>query len=105
MPTRSFQNEHRNGGRLGRLGLGGGLGVFLLAAFLASGCSQDQPKQAGEKKLVDVEATTPITDEVMDYQDFTGRLDAVKTVDIRARVSGFITSAPFKEGDLVHEGD
>jgi RND family efflux transporter MFP subunit len=32
-------------------------------------------------------------------------LDALKTVDIRARVSGFVLSAPFKEGDLVHEGD
>ncbi|HLJ95580.1 MAG TPA: efflux RND transporter periplasmic adaptor subunit, partial [Gemmataceae bacterium] len=29
----------------------------------------------------------------------------LKTVDIRARVSGFIMEAPFNEGDLVHEGD
>src|SRR5262249_38314229 len=49
--------------------------------------------------------TTPITHEVTDYQDFTGRLDAVKTVDIRARVSGYVTDVPFKEGDEVHEGD
>ena len=48
--------------------------------------------------------TTPITDIVMDYQDFTGRLDAIKTVDIRARVSGYVTEAPFTEGDVVKEG-
>jgi RND family efflux transporter MFP subunit len=52
-----------------------------------------------------VVVTTPITDRVMDYQDFTGRLDAVKTVDIRARVSGYVMEVPFKEGDLVKEGD
>jgi RND family efflux transporter MFP subunit len=49
--------------------------------------------------------TTPVRGEVTDYQDFTGRLDGIKTVDIRPRVSGFVVSAPFKEGDLVHEGD
>ena len=41
----------------------------------------------------------------MDYQDFTGRLDAVKSVDIRARVSGYITEVPFKEGDHVKENE
>jgi RND family efflux transporter MFP subunit len=52
-----------------------------------------------------VVATTPITDTVNDYQNFTGRLDAVKTVEIRARVTGYVDAVPFKEGDLVKEGD
>ena len=47
----------------------------------------------------------PVVTEVADYQDFTGRLDGLKTVEIRARVTGFVLTAPFKEGDLVHEGD
>jgi RND family efflux transporter MFP subunit len=74
------------------------------AAILLSGCSQPAPA-SHEKKAVEVVVTTPHKDMVTDYQDFTGRLDALKTVDIRARVSGFITQAPFKEGDFVHEGD
>src|SRR5262249_48742233 len=44
-------------------------------------------------------------DEVTDYQDFTGRLNAVRMVEVRARVSGYVTEAPFKEGDAVKEGD
>ena len=40
-----------------------------------------------------------------DYQDFTGRLTAIKTVDIRARVTGYVKSVPFKEGDPVKKGD
>jgi membrane fusion protein, multidrug efflux system len=81
----------------------GGLGLAILAPLLVSGCEQAPPTQVTKKPKVVV--TTPITDRVMDYQDFTGRLDAVKTVELRARVSGYITDAPFKEGDLVKEGD
>jgi RND family efflux transporter MFP subunit len=77
--------------------------IPLAALFFISGCNQ-APSAGPEKKPAEVVVTTPITDLVTDYQDFTGRLDALKTVDIRARVSGFVTEAPFKEGDYVHEG-
>ncbi len=56
-------------------------------------------------KVSEVVVTKPVTDEVTDYKDFTGRMDALKTVDIRPRVSGYITEAPFVEGDIVREGD
>lgn len=79
-------------------------GIPLAAVFLFSGCDSEAPTTHGTKKPK-VVVTTPITDRVMDYEDFTGRLDALKTVDIRARAQGFITEAPFKEGDRVKEGD
>jgi RND family efflux transporter MFP subunit len=71
---------------------------------LVAGCNQARPA-ARENKAIEVDVTTPIVDAVADYQDFTGRLEALKSVDIRARVSGFVMEVPFKEGDLVHEGD
>jgi RND family efflux transporter MFP subunit len=77
--------------------------VLMLAACCLSGCGTSAP--AKEVKKPKVIVTTPITDTVMDYQDFTGRLEAVKTIDIRARVSGYVTEIPFKEGDVVTEGD
>jgi RND family efflux transporter MFP subunit len=70
--------------------------------LLQAGCEKAAPAKANRNPRVLV--TTPITETVMDYQDFTGRLDAVKTVDIRARVSGYVNEAPFKEGYLVKEG-
>jgi multidrug efflux pump subunit AcrA (membrane-fusion protein) len=83
------------------------LGVGALAAlgpaFLA-GCSH-APSAIQSGKTIEVDVTRPIGGEVTDYTDFTGRLDAVKTVDIRARVTGYVTQAPFKEGDRVKEGD
>jgi RND family efflux transporter MFP subunit len=73
-----------------------------VVCLLSSGC---QPPPPPEPKPVDVVVATPVTDTVTDYQDFTGRLDSTKTVDVRARVSGYVNDAPFKEGDLVKEGD
>jgi RND family efflux transporter MFP subunit len=81
-----------------------GLGLALLAASLAGGCGRGQGA-ARVIKLPEVVVTKAIAGQVVDHQDFTGRLSAVKTVSIRARVSGYVKEAPFKEGDLVHEGD
>lgn len=74
-------------------------GIFLLAA----GCGQEPKKSSGDKSI-EVDVTKPITGQVVDFEEFTGRLDALKTTDIRARVSGYVTEAPFKEGDEVQEG-
>ena len=40
-----------------------------------------------------------------DYVDFTGRTDAVESVDIRPRVTGYLVQMPFREGDEVKNGD
>jgi len=54
---------------------------------------------------VEVFVTKAITaDNIIDYQDFTGRLSAIHMVNIRARVSGYVMDAPFKEGDFVSKG-
>ena len=62
-----------------------------------------QPHQPPRKRTswVEVGVTTSVYGEVQDHQDFTGRLDADSTVEIRARVTGYIEIAPFEEGDLV----
>jgi membrane fusion protein, multidrug efflux system len=81
-----------------------GSAAAVLAAVLAAGCNQaSAPAQPA--KPPEVVVTTPITDDVTDYQDFTGRLEAVKMVEIRARVAGYVMEVPFKEGDRVREGD
>ena len=40
-----------------------------------------------------------------DYEDFPGHLEAVNAIDIRARVTGFLTKFNFKEGSIVQKGD
>lgn len=46
----------------------------------------------------------PVEREVVDYVDFTGRIQAPSSVDIRPRVTGYITKMPFKEGTEVEKG-
>src|SRR5258707_3706842 len=84
---------------------GAGLLCALLAVVTAGGCNKtDEKKDA--KSVVQVVVTEPITDySVTDYQDFTGRLAAYRTIEIKARAVGYAVSVPFKEGDVVHEGD
>src|SRR5262249_37742136 len=77
--------------------------VGALTVMIGTGCSNVAPQ--AKEKVAEVVVTTPITDEVLDYQDFTGRMDAFRTVDVRARVTGYVGAAPFKEGDLVKKGD
>ena len=79
------------------------LAVLCFAVLLAGGCGKAPPE--AEDKTPKVDVTTPVTGTVTDFEDFTGRLDALKTTDIRARVSGYVMKASFKEGDEVHTGD
>jgi RND family efflux transporter MFP subunit len=78
--------------------------AILLGALLVAGCNHSAQPAKGPK-VVEVVATMPITELVTDRQEFTGRLSAVKAVEIRARVTGYVNEVPFKEGDAVNEGD
>jgi multidrug efflux system membrane fusion protein len=94
-PPRNLRYTHL------RIGLG--IVAVLVISAASGGCHHEAPKKMS--KTAEVVVTTPVTNEVTDYQDFTGRMDALKTVDIRPRVSGYITESPFAEGDIVKEGD
>jgi RND family efflux transporter MFP subunit len=53
----------------------------------------------------EVTVVRPSAREVTDYEEFTGRLQAAASVDLRARVSGYLTKVAFKEGSDVKKGD
>jgi multidrug efflux system membrane fusion protein len=52
-----------------------------------------------------VSVSRPVAREVTDCLDFTGRTEAVSTVKVVARVSGYLVKAPFREGAIVKAGD
>lgn len=52
-----------------------------------------------------VTVAKPVQKEVADYRDYTGHLEAVETVEVRARVKGFLEKVHFKEGAEVKKGD
>jgi multidrug efflux system membrane fusion protein len=87
----------------------------LLAA--AVGCQPNAAARKGPTEAPAVPVSYPVQREVTDYVDFTGRTDAMESVDVRARVTGYLLAAPpdqekvkgtgryFKEGSDVKEGD
>jgi len=77
--------------------------VVLLAVAL-SGCG-DKPPQPVAAAAPPVTVAQPTKRTVTDWDEFTGRFDAVEEVQVRARVGGFVTNVEFKDGDMVHTGD
>src|SRR5262245_42659856 len=76
---------------------------LLLLLWIMRGCNRAPPPPAQPPPAVTV--SRPIEREVIEWDEYTGRLDPVDSVDVRARVSGLIESAPFKEGSSVKKGD
>ena len=79
------------------------LALVALIALL-TGCN-NQPSAAHGFPPANVTVSKPVQKEVVDWNEFTGRTAAVNLVNVTARVSGYIVSIPFKEGDMVHKGD
>jgi membrane fusion protein, multidrug efflux system len=79
------------------------VGCLLLAA--AAGCQQGSPSRSGPNEMPAVPVSLPVQRYVTDYVDFTGRTDSILSVDVRARVTGYLISRPFEDGSDVKKGD
>jgi multidrug efflux system membrane fusion protein len=79
------------------------LGVLLLAADVLAGCGDKPPAASAAPPAVTV--ARPLQKKITEWDEYTGRFTAVETVEVRARVSGFIDSLHFKDGQLVKQGD
>jgi RND family efflux transporter MFP subunit len=78
--------------------------VLVLAASLAA-CGQDQPKQGGGPPPPVVTVANPDKQTVIDYDEYVGRFVAVDSVEVRARVSGYLERVHFEDGQIVKQGD
>lgn len=52
-----------------------------------------------------VTVASPIAKRITQWDEYSGRFEAVQTVELRARVSGYITGIHFKDGEIIKEGD
>ncbi len=52
-----------------------------------------------------VTISQPVSREIVEWDEYTGRFDAVDLVEIRARVSGFLTDVHFTDGQMIKKGD
>jgi multidrug efflux system membrane fusion protein len=69
---------------------------------LLSACQQQQAATPPPPPKVTV--SQPVLREVIEWDEFTGRIEAVESVEIRARVSGYLQSVHFTHGAIVKKG-
>lgn len=79
--------------------------AFPLVPFLLSGCSPSENRQAAAMPPPLVKIAQPLHREVMVWDEFPGRIAAVESVDVRARVDGYLEKVNFKPGERVKKGD
>jgi multidrug efflux system membrane fusion protein len=78
--------------------------LIVLLAVTLSGCG-DKPPQQAAAAAPPVTVAQPTKRTVTDWDEFTGRFEAVEEVQVRARVGGFVTSVEFRDGAFVNTGD
>lgn len=78
------------------------LGALSAALIAGRGSSE---LETGPAPAPEVTVAPIVMSAVHDWEEFTGRLESVQTVEIRPRVSGYIESAHFEEGATIRKGD
>ena len=76
--------------------------AFAVCTF-STGCKQST--QAPPPAPPPVTVATPIHKEIVEWDEYTGRTEAVENVEIRPRASGYIVQISFKDGQMVKPGD
>ena len=77
--------------------------AIVIAAAL-SGC-KSEATTAALPPPTQVSVAAALERKVSEWDEFTGRLEAVESVQLRPRVSGYIESVNFSEGSIVNKGD
>jgi RND family efflux transporter MFP subunit len=80
------------------------LAAASLASILLAACASPAA-QGAPPPAPPVTAAKAVARDVTEWNEFTGRLEAVHNVDVRPRVSGLVASVHFTEGALVRRGD
>jgi membrane fusion protein, multidrug efflux system len=81
------------------------LGALLLVVLALASCGDSKPGAASGPPPPPVTVAHPLQKTITEWDEYTGRFVAVEHVEVRARVSGFIDTVNFNEGQLVKQGD
>jgi RND family efflux transporter MFP subunit len=75
--------------------------VLLLAGLLAAACGKPAPATP----LPEVTVAPVVDQSISESDEFTGHFEAVQSVEVRPRVTGFVQRVTFSEGATVRQGD
>ena len=87
------------------LGLTHIAGLLARGVRVSRGCGQPASQAEPLRRRAPVTVAQPIKRTVTDWDEFTGRFEAMEEVQVRARVGGFVNSVEFQDGAIVHQGD
>src|SRR5438477_580061 len=77
--------------------------ALAVALLFAAGCKKAPPPAPPPPPAVTV--AQPLKREIVEWDEYTGRTEAVQSVEVRARVTGYLESVHFQDGALVKQGD
>src|SRR4051812_28911710 len=77
--------------------------AMVLGSLGTFGCKPPAAGPPPERPSVGV--ANPVVKEIVDWDEYTGRLAAVDSVEVRARVGGYLDDISFKDGQIVNKGD
>jgi RND family efflux transporter MFP subunit len=78
--------------------------MLLCICIAVMGCAKP-PLDSATPPPTPVTVSYPVERDVTDYADFTGRTAAIDSVELRARVWGYLDKVNFREGAIVQKGD
>ena len=79
------------------------IAVCLVGCQSSNSTTSQQSPASKPKPSVSV--AKPVVLPIVEWDEFVGRLEPIETVEIRSRVSGYLASTKFEEGQIVHSGD
>ncbi|HEY8509713.1 MAG TPA: efflux RND transporter periplasmic adaptor subunit [Steroidobacteraceae bacterium] len=79
--------------------------VLLSLGGALAGCARNEAATPTAAAPTEVDVAKVVSREITEFEDFTGRFEAVERVELRPRVSGYIASVEFEEGREVRKGD
>ncbi len=71
--------------------------LFLCVVLVACDSNKDNPPAP----LAEVDVALPIKKKIIEWDEYTGRFQAIEAVDIRSRVTGYLTAIKFTDGQMV----
>jgi multidrug efflux system membrane fusion protein len=78
--------------------------MLSICALSFVGCAPSQATVAPAQAPA-IPVSHPLSQQVTDFMEFTGRTEAVQSVNIVPRVTGYLLTAPFREGAEVKQGE
>jgi multidrug efflux system membrane fusion protein len=80
-------------------------GLFVALTLMLAACYSEQTESEQPPPLPEVTVAQVLSMPVQQWNEYTGRVSAIDTIELRARVSGYVQRVAYKEGQEVKQGD